>query len=187
MNTEITSKIELLSILRDLGFCGDYNNLEQIYTFIKAEYYSNKINAKSSASAKSPFSRCLEALKMDVPPQQLSTQQFFAGVTNKIKSRVIEEVNEKDLDKFLGGRSMMNHKLNSYQVEVIKRLIEHLNQEYKSRMLVLLKRLDVTIQSFNWSVRAVKNQDKIVNDYQQGRADMDKQMIDDVFNVSIKT
>merc|ERR1712226_1756405 len=42
--------------------------------------------------------------------------------------------------------------------------------------MVLLKRLDVTIQSFNWSQRAKQNQDKIIAAYQKNRAQLDRLM-----------
>lgn len=53
---------------------------------------------------------------------------------------------------------LLTASLNDTQWEKIEALNKTLVQEYRSRILLLLKRLDVTIQSFTWSDRVKKMQ-----------------------------
>lgn len=53
---------------------------------------------------------------------------------------------------------LLTASLNDIQWEKIEALNEKLVQEYRTRILLLLKRLDVTIQSFTWSDRIKKMQ-----------------------------
>lgn len=58
-------------------------------------------------------------------------------------------------------RPLLTASLSDNQWEKIEALNEKLVQEYRARILLLLKRLDVTIQSFTWSDRVKKMQVKV--------------------------
>merc|ERR1712226_1014343 len=184
----LTSVIDLKDHLRQNGFIGNNENKQQIIRFLKAEYYINLENEKEAKIQENQiFIRLLKCLKMTAPPNpDISITQFFNAVNNKIKKTVMDEINERDVNKFLGGRSMCPDQLNPNQIDATKRLVTHLNSEYQNRMKVLAKRLDVTIQSFNWSKRAAHHQDKISRNYQGIRHKLDKVVANDEFSVNIE-
>lgn len=59
------------------------------------------------------------------------------------------------------GKPLLKVRLSDKQWENVHRINMTLSDEYKTRREMLLKRLDVTIQSFMWSEKAKVNKDCI--------------------------
>ena len=132
--------IDLKDHLRQTGYAGDFECPNSIKRYLRAEYFINLETEKSEKVKENQvYVRLLKSLKMGLPPKNLSSDQFFAGVVAKIKKSVMEEINEQDINKFLGGRSMTPDNLNPNQLDATIRLIDHLNTEYLNRMKVLLR------------------------------------------------
>lgn len=172
------SALDLKDALRERGFFGNWDCRENILSFLRAEHYSTQLAQRKQDSEDGlVFKRLFSAIGSGTPPANVSQRDFFMGIDAKVKSCVMREVNERNIAKFLGGAPLVSAEVMSPIVaEATQRLIDHLNQEYRNRMMVLLKRLDVTIQSFNWSQRAKQNQDKIIAAYQKNRAQLDRLM-----------
>ncbi|XP_032409966.1 protein FAM98A [Xiphophorus hellerii] len=104
------------------------------------------------------------ALGMSKPPSNITMFQFFSGIEKKLKeaiSRVApNHVGEPLLDKPLGPVHM----------EKIEAINQVLVNEYEVRRKMLLKRLDVTVQSFGWSERAKIQAEKLSKVYQPLRS-----------------
>ena len=83
-----------------------------------------------------------QALGMKKPTDQISTASFF----NELNSRVSETV--KKIPKEVLGKPLFFNKLNDNEREKLEKLHRDLNEEYTIRREMLLKRLDVTVNSF---------------------------------------
>uniref|UniRef100_A0A8D0KXM8 Family with sequence similarity 98 member B n=1 Tax=Strix occidentalis caurina TaxID=311401 RepID=A0A8D0KXM8_STROC len=67
------------------------------------------------------------------------------------------------------GKSLLTKPLDSDQVERLEKINDALRSEYECRRRMLMKRLDVTVQSFGWSDRAKVKTDDIARIYQPKR------------------
>ncbi|KAM9293947.1 protein FAM98B [Gastrophryne carolinensis] len=76
-------------------------------------------------------------------------------------SELLSKVTSKNID-----RKLLLAELNSLQLERLKEINEALCKEYECRRRMLIKRLDVTVQSFGWSDRAKAKTDEIARAYQ---------------------
>ncbi|XP_068597310.1 protein FAM98A [Brachionichthys hirsutus] len=127
----------------------------------------NKPEKKAQESGSPAFQElkgiCL-VLGMSKPPASITMFQFFSGIEKKLKeamSRVqANHVGEPLLKKNLGPMHM----------EKIEAINQALTNEYEVRRKMLLKRLDVTVQSFGWSDRAKTYANKVAKVYQPLRS-----------------
>lgn len=88
------------------------------------------------------------ALGFPKPPDSISAQQLFAKVEQRIKEQL-----EKVPKDYLGKALLTGGALSAQQWKKIEEMNNSMSDEYKMRSEMLLKRLDVTIQSFTWSDR----------------------------------
>ncbi|XP_028279054.1 protein FAM98A isoform X2 [Parambassis ranga] len=95
------------------------------------------------------------SLGMSKPPANITMFQFFSGIEKKLKEAIgrvpPNHVGEPLLIKTLGPVHM----------EKIEAINQALVNEYEVRRKMLLKRLDVTVQSFGWSDRAKTRSEKL--------------------------
>uniref|UniRef100_A0A8C9L788 Family with sequence similarity 98 member B n=1 Tax=Pavo cristatus TaxID=9049 RepID=A0A8C9L788_PAVCR len=77
----------------------------------------------------------------DIPPLLNSVEQKIKDILSKVKKNHV-------------GKSLLTKPLNSDQVERLEKINNALRNEYECRRRMLMKRLDVTVQSFGWSDRA---------------------------------
>ncbi|KAM4690317.1 protein FAM98B [Rhinophrynus dorsalis] len=67
------------------------------------------------------------------------------------------------------GPKLLSAELNEEQLERLEKINAALSKEYECRRRMLIKRLDVTVQSFGWSDRAKAKTDEIAQIYQPAR------------------
>lgn len=84
----------------------------------------------------------LIALQFGKPPDNISVDQLFNKLEGKLKTIVASAPAD------LLGKPLIIGELSSSQWEKLDQLQKDMNEEYRIRREMLLKRLDVTIQSF---------------------------------------
>ncbi|KAJ3629782.1 hypothetical protein MTP99_014149 [Tenebrio molitor] len=89
--------------------------------------------------------KILMTLRFPKPPANITIPQLFQKVCPTVQT-VVQKVG-----KDLIGTPAFNGVLSEKQWEILKGVQADLNKEYKIRREMLLTRLDVTIQSFQWS------------------------------------
>ncbi|KAM3729008.1 Uncharacterized protein ACO02O_05534 [Dirofilaria immitis] len=101
------------------------------------------------------------AVGMNQLPADITVEKVFSTLKNLV---------EKQMDKCKEKpHPLLTASLSDTQWKKITAINEKLIQEYRTRILLLLKRLDVTIQSFTWSDRIKKMQDKLHEVYRPRR------------------
>lgn len=101
---------------------------------------------------------CL-ALRMAKPPDGITAQAFINGIEKKIQDAKSQCANERLL------HPAVKQTLGPVHWEKLELVNEALRNEYEMRRSMLLRRLDVTISSFNWSERAKFNVDGVAEAY----------------------
>ncbi|KAM8921241.1 protein FAM98B [Pelodytes ibericus] len=98
------------------------------------------------------------------------TEQPPSDVTSMIKlveAKVTDVLSRVQSDHT--GRTLLNGNLNEEQLDRLDKINAALSKEYECRRRMLIKRLDVTVQSFSWSDRAKTKTDEIARVYQPVR------------------
>uniref|UniRef100_A0A8C5MY00 Family with sequence similarity 98 member A n=1 Tax=Leptobrachium leishanense TaxID=445787 RepID=A0A8C5MY00_9ANUR len=103
-------------------------------------------------------------LGMSKPPANITMFQFFSGIEKKLRE-TLSKVPPNHL-----GKPLLNKTLGPSHWEKIEAINQAIANEYEVRRKMLLKRLDVTIQSFGWSDRAKLQTEKLGKAYQPKRA-----------------
>ncbi|XP_067092592.1 protein FAM98A [Osmerus mordax] len=101
---------------------------------------------------------CL-ALGMSKPPVNITMFQFFSGIEKKLKEALAK------VPPTHVGRPLMKKALGPVHWEKIEAINQALVKEYDVRRKMLLKRLDVTVQSFGWSDKAKTHAEKLAKVY----------------------
>lgn len=101
----------------------------------------------------------LMALGFPKPPANINGFQLFSKIESKIKELISQNPD-------LVGKSLLKVRMSDKQWEQIHNINMVLAEEYKTRREMLLKRLDVTVQSFMWSDKAKQHENKIAEVYQ---------------------
>ncbi|KAL6478224.1 hypothetical protein MHYP_G00140590 [Metynnis hypsauchen] len=104
------------------------------------------------------------ALGMSKPPANITMFQFFSGIEKKLK-----EALSKVPPSHVGG-PLLKKPLGPMHWEKIEAVNQALVNEYEVRRKMLLKRLDVTVQSFGWSDKAKTRAEKLAKVYQPLRS-----------------
>ncbi|XP_006638896.1 protein FAM98A [Lepisosteus oculatus] len=103
-------------------------------------------------------------LGMSKPPANISMFQFFSGIEKKLKEALSK------VSPYHVGKPLMKKTLGPVHWEKVEAINQALANEYEVRRKMLLKRLDVTVQSFGWSERAKAHTEKLAKVYQPKRA-----------------
>lgn len=98
----------------------------------------------------------LVTLKFQKPPDNITPEFLFSKLETKL-SEVLKTVSTNHL-----GKPLIDIELSAKQWAELSKLQETMHKEYTIRRDMLLKRLDVTVQSFLWSDR-IKSQENEVN------------------------
>lgn len=105
----------------------------------------------------------LQTLRFPKPPANITIKQLF----DKLDTTIPLVMKKANAD--LVGRGLFNGVLTEKQWEVLVGVQNDLNNEYKIRREMLLTRLDVTIQSFQWSDRTRGKDDLFERIYHEKR------------------
>ncbi|KAK6307396.1 hypothetical protein J4Q44_G00225440 [Coregonus suidteri] len=103
-----------------------------------------------------------ETLKLPEPREQ-EVAELFSGIEQKINA-VLQELPKDHI-----GKSVLKNSLDSEQWERLEQINTVLSSQYECRRRLLIKRLDVTVQSFGWSDRAKERVDSMARAYQPKR------------------
>uniref|UniRef100_G3NCG8 Family with sequence similarity 98 member A n=1 Tax=Gasterosteus aculeatus TaxID=69293 RepID=G3NCG8_GASAC len=126
---------------------------------------------KKAQQAGSPMFQELKgicmSLGMSKPPANITMFQFFSGIEKKLKEAMSK------VPPHHVGDPLMKKALGPMHLEKIEAINQALVNEYEVRRKMLLKRLDVTVQSFGWSDRAKKHAEKLAKVYQPLRSALD--------------
>ncbi|KAL3874620.1 hypothetical protein ACJMK2_037607 [Sinanodonta woodiana] len=101
----------------------------------------------------------LIALGFPKPPATITPFQLCSKVEAKVKELMGQHPNQI-------GKPLLKARLSEKQWEQIMKINQALVDEYRTRRDLLLKRLDVTVQSFMWSDKAKEKENKIAEVYQ---------------------
>ena len=88
------------------------------------------------------------ALGMSKPPANITMFQFFSGIEKKVKE-TLAKVPPNHV-----GKPLLKKPMGPAHWEKIEAINQAIANEYEVRRKLLIKRLDVTVQSFGWSDRA---------------------------------
>ncbi|XP_046399941.1 uncharacterized protein LOC124166455 [Ischnura elegans] len=108
----------------------------------------------------------LIALKFPKPPANITSSMLFGKLEQKVKEVVAKAPSG------LVGKPLFFGTLSGNQWHTLMGIQQELHEEYRMRREMLLKRLDVTIQSFLWSERAKSQEDRIAQIFQSKRAQL---------------
>uniref|UniRef100_A0A2K6GL14 Family with sequence similarity 98 member B n=1 Tax=Propithecus coquereli TaxID=379532 RepID=A0A2K6GL14_PROCO len=96
-----------------------------------------------------------------------STTSDIPLMLNQVESKV-KDILSKVRNNHV-GKPLLKIDLNPEQAQQLERINDALSCEYECRRRMLMKRLDVTVQSFGWSDRAKVKTDDIARIYQPKR------------------
>ncbi|XP_060687303.1 protein FAM98A [Hemiscyllium ocellatum] len=149
------------------------NNCLLLLTYLISELESSRMlgvhnppkkqSDKTSQSFMELKSICI-TLGMSKPPDNITMFQFFSGIEKKLK----ESLSKVPRDHV--GKPLIKKALGPLHWEKLEAINQVLVNEYEIRRKMLLKRMDVTIQSFGWSDRAKTQTEKLAKVYQPKRA-----------------
>ncbi|XP_030296728.1 protein FAM98A [Sparus aurata] len=146
-----------------------------LLTFLVSELEASRMilvnkPEKNSLESGSPVFQELKgicmALGMSKPPANITMFQFFSGIEKKLKE-AMSRVSPNHI-----GEPLMKKALGPVHLEKIEAINQALTNEYEVRRKMLLKRLDVTVQSFGWSDRAKTHFEKLAKVYQPLRSSL---------------
>lgn len=122
-----------------------------------------KVELDESSTAKILREIILE-LGLGKPPENITTTTLWNNISGKIQALL---KTTGTLDPLFDGF------LSPSQWSQIEKYFDELNADYQKRREMLLKRLDVTVQSFHWSDRLKGKKEKEINDkFQQYRPNL---------------
>ncbi|XP_011453107.3 protein FAM98A [Magallana gigas] len=104
----------------------------------------------------------LIALGFPKPPANINSFQLFSRVETKVNELMSKNPG-------VMSKPLLKARLSDKQWEQIMKINDSLVREYTTRREMILKRLDVTIQSFMWSEAAKKRENEIAAVYQPVR------------------
>ncbi|CAM4646829.1 unnamed protein product [Leuciscus chuanchicus] len=143
------------------------NNCLLLLGFLISELESSRMSLVNHPQKKAQESNVFIELKgicmalgMSKPPANITMFQFFSGIEKKLKE-ALSKVPPSHI-----GEPLLKKPLGPVHWEKIEAINQALVNEYEVRRKMLLKRLDVTVQSFGWSGRAKTHADKLSKVYQ---------------------
>ncbi|XP_047499847.1 protein FAM98A-like [Penaeus chinensis] len=105
----------------------------------------------------------LIALGFPKPPANITPQQLFMKVEQKVN-----DVKSKAHPSLI-GKPLFNGTLSDKQWALLDEMQKEMQSEYQMRREMLIKRLDVTVQSFQWSHKAKMRENDLVKAFRSRR------------------
>ncbi|XP_069787040.1 protein FAM98A [Narcine bancroftii] len=149
------------------------NNCLLLLTYLISELESSRMLYVHNPPKKEPdkMSQTFVELKticitlgMSKPPDNITMFQFFSGIEKKLKES-LSKVPPNHV-----GKPLVKKALGPLHWEKLEAINQILVNEYEVRRKMLVKRMDVTIQSFGWSDRAKSQVEKLAKIYHPKRA-----------------
>ncbi|XP_068213147.1 protein FAM98A isoform X2 [Palaemon carinicauda] len=100
------------------------------------------------------------------PPANITPQQLFAKVDQKVN-----DVKGKAHPSLI-GKPLFNGVLSDKQWTLLDQMQQELHKEYTMRREMMIKRLDVTVQSFQWSDKAKMRENDLAKAFRTKRDNM---------------
>uniref|UniRef100_A0A915PM93 Protein FAM98A n=1 Tax=Setaria digitata TaxID=48799 RepID=A0A915PM93_9BILA len=145
-------------------------NSIKLLNFLIAHIKCARLTALNRLKEKTPKHKSDEVLHLENAFAAVRMTQLPADITTEKVFSTLKDLAEKQMEKCeVKPQPLLIASLTPKQWGEISALNEKLVQEYRSRILLLLKRLDVTMQSFTWSDRIKKMQDKLHEIYRPRR------------------
>ncbi|XP_065188660.1 protein FAM98A-like [Sycon ciliatum] len=104
----------------------------------------------------------LSTFKLSHPPSHVPSSQIFQKLEAKVKEGITHVPG-------VLGKPLLTDCLASAEWKKLEEINQELEAEYSLRRQMLLKRLDVTIQSFRWSEKAKNRDDDIARMFREPR------------------
>nr|XP_015825312.2 protein FAM98B [Nothobranchius furzeri] len=175
-------QVEVSGLLRELhcpheeavsgilqGSTGNRKDHLKLVLFLSSELQAAQIVGSRRAHEKhqessvcQELSSICETLKLQEPRQQ-EAAEVFSQIQNKVEKLL------KDLPNASAGKPVLKKSPSSEHWEKLRNINKVLSSEYECRRRMLIKRLDVTVQSFGWSDRAKVRVDSMARVYQPKR------------------
>ncbi|XP_071834331.1 protein FAM98A-like [Apostichopus japonicus] len=102
------------------------------------------------------------ALQLSKPPPNITAEMLFTKLESQARAAVSKS-------KHGVGTPLLKSNLSEQQWAKLAKINERMRNEYTLRRKMLLKRLDVTVQSFRWSDRAKGKEDTLASTFQPKR------------------
>ncbi|KAL0969678.1 hypothetical protein UPYG_G00230750 [Umbra pygmaea] len=139
----------------------------QLALFLSSELQAAQIIKSKSSEDKeykdlNDLQLIWETLNLPESTEQ-ATAELFYGIEQKINTLI------QELPKDHIGKPVLKKCIESNQWERVEQINTQLSSEYECRRRMLIKRLDVTVQSFGWSDRAKERVDSMAKAYQPKR------------------
>lgn len=105
----------------------------------------------------------LIALNFEKPPNDITSEKLFTRLENKLTEVL------KIAPSELVGQPLITHEFSEADWKDLQHIQQELHDEYRVRRDMLLKRLDVTVQSFLWSDRVKAQEAELNRRYEETR------------------
>ncbi|XP_043227602.1 protein FAM98A-like isoform X2 [Amphibalanus amphitrite] len=125
--------------------------------------------APAETATAAALKKTLLALNFPKPPAQITAGQLFAKVAQKL------EATARAAPADLLCKPLWTGELSADQWRRLEAALTELHHEYRLRREMLLKRLDVTVQSFRWSPRAQQRQEQVLAAFGSRRAALSRE------------
>ncbi|KAK7074807.1 Protein fam98a [Halocaridina rubra] len=120
------------------------------------------VEMRESAHAKE-LKNMLIVLGFPKPPANITPQQLFAKVDQKVL-----DVKSKAHPSLI-GKPLFTGVLSDKQWTLLNQMQEEMHKEYAMRRQMMIKRLDVTVQSFQWSDKAKMRENDLTKAFRTRR------------------
>ncbi|KAK9751594.1 Protein of unknown function (DUF2465) [Popillia japonica] len=125
---------------------------------------TNKIELKVQETPQAAnMKKILTILRFPKPPANISMQTLFSKLLPTVEQAIKKAGND------IIGTPIFNLSLTDKQWHILNQVLHDLHDEYTIRREMLLKRLDCTIQSFQWSDKMKSKDEMIDNVYSEKR------------------
>ncbi|XP_050520554.1 protein FAM98A isoform X2 [Daktulosphaira vitifoliae] len=130
---------------------------------LKSKHTEKNLSMKVTLLESNP-SKCLReilvTLKFPKPPHDIKVSLLFSKIVQKLQEVL------KNVPSELIGKPIVCNSFSSKQWDIINNEIDILNEDFTIRRTMLLTRLDVTFQSFQWPDRLKMKKNELEKIYQ---------------------
>jgi protein FAM98B len=147
-------------------------------TMMAAQSSPNNQEFKHENNSAESLKTLLIALGFPKPPANIT----FTQIWTKVEARINELLAKLSKDYLSKPIIKENKQLTQKQWNSLIRINNILNEDFKSRRELLMKRLEVTVQSFKWSDQLKNKNDEINKIFQEKKKELDKLRL---YNISM--